>query len=514
MTMSTAVAWRACRATVLTYALVAAAAAVPGDTVAAESTQAPELPAWIPIPSDACRTRIEPPKDAAAPVVVAVARTTDGNTAVCAGGLDDKLLELVALAGPKTCRSAGDRPEGAGTYGSLLVGVADRSQVIVRPHRSGALSCGNAASLMRGASVTLRGLNDAPPPGDYFPVSLVDEQGVFARVASRFAGSGRVPPPLANRGSLKSGPYPHLPQVSASVTMGPADEVAEYGVLRIGKRTFPNTLVVCDTTAHRVIGTIDIVDLVGDAPAGMATAGIEGNDLRNLIRPARAATLCRPLFGGLRDDRNWYVAPPNPAWNLAQFWIVGKGGGDWIVGLPDEATRNVIYGDSMCGPEGPPHSADDFLFGGLGDDVIYGEDGNDQITGYAGNDHLHGGYVGCGIAPARDADIIMADDGNDWVYGDYWEPLPVGGADIILGGAGNDTILAGGGDDRVYADPLGWDVVRDFARGGLDRICAEDGTDWIDGGPARDDIFADAADHVEPDRGAHDFVGDRPCPFY
>ena len=119
MMMANTVAWRACCATVLTCALTAATAAMPGDAPPAAATQGSALPAWLAIPSDACRTRIDVPKDTPAPLVVAVARTADGSTAVCAGGLDDKSLQLVALAGPQTCRRAGDGPEKSGTYGSL-----------------------------------------------------------------------------------------------------------------------------------------------------------------------------------------------------------------------------------------------------------------------------------------------------------------------------------------------------------------------------------------------------------
>ncbi len=88
----------------------------------------------------------------------------------------------------------------------------------------------------------------------------------------------------------------------------------------------------------------------------------------------------------------------------------------------------------------------DKLRGTSGRDVIGGLGGNDNIKGRGGNDEIFGG------------------DGNDKVRGN-------GGSDRIDGGAGTDELRGnGGGDVFVFAPTYGRDTIRDFGKGGNDRV--------------------------------------------
>ena len=78
------------------------------------------------------------------------------------------------------------------------------------------------------------------------------------------------------------------------------------------------------------------------------------------------------------------------------------------------------------------NSSPNSLQGAADNDVISGLGGADQIAGHGGDDILDGG------------------DADDMLFGDSWRPgQTAGGADTLIGGAGNDYLVGGRGNDSL-----------------------------------------------------------------
>lgn len=98
--------------------------------------------------------------------------------------------------------------------------------------------------------------------------------------------------------------------------------------------------------------------------------------------------------------------------------------------------------------------------------VTYGYAGEDTVDGSnetntAFVEEIHGG---------DDDDIIEADLGNDWIWGDD-------GYDGISGGGGDDRIAGGAGNDVIYGDAQD------------DHICGDGDADTIYGGAENDVLW-------------------------
>ena len=224
--------------------------------------------------------------------------------------------------------------------------------------------------------------------------------------------------------------------------------------------------------------------------------------------------------------------------------VDGSGGNDNLTGT---AVGEIINGgtgnDVLDGLGG-----DDTLYGGVGDDMLDGDAGDDTLVGGSGGDELTGGagsdtasYAGSmtgvevrlhnflarygdaagdsftgmetfsytvtgedgeaqeaetmlpdieHLTGSAHADILAGDgrdntlkagDGDDTLYGG-----PLGGDDMLYGGAGDDTLYGGAGNDTLYGgDATGNLAGKDILRGG-------DGNDVLDGGAHGDHLVGNA----------------------
>src|SRR5690606_17779287 len=108
-----------------------------------------------------------------------------------------------------------------------------------------------------------------------------------------------------------------------------------------------------------------------------------------------------------------------------------------------------------------------------GNDTLYGLGGADTLIGGAGQDMLIGDGGADQLWGGDDNDTLRGDAGADHLYGEGGNDSLDGGAgiDVLNGGAGNDTYTGGGGADIfVIADLGGTDTITDFKRAQNDKI--------------------------------------------
>lgn len=151
----------------------------------------------------------------------------------------------------------------------------------------------------------------------------------------------------------------------------------------------------------------------------------------------------------------------------------------------------------------------DFILGGSGHDIIFGGAGNDRIDGNEAQDYIFGDGGSWTVKTSLTAPEASAEKTIDKAlsdiastYGGYSDVADIvkdvritrtdisldGGADILVGGAGNDVIYGGGGDDRIDGG-----AEKDEIHGekGHDRIMGGSGDDTIFGGEGMDIIYGD-----------------------
>ena len=116
----------------------------------------------------------------------------------------------------------------------------------------------------------------------------------------------------------------------------------------------------------------------------------------------------------------------------------------------------------------------DVLTGGEADDVLVGDDGADWIYGGLGNDQLLDGGAAAtdGLFGGEGNDILVLGAGHDAGWGGP-------GNDIILADAGNDFLFGGTADDWLYGGS------------GEDRLDAGPGVDGILTGTGNDTVVFD-----------------------
>jgi trimeric autotransporter adhesin len=245
--------------------------------------------------------------------------------------------------------------------------------------------------------------------------------------------------------------------------------------------------------------------LTGDAATNM----IRGGDGDDILDGGAAADV---MFGGLGNDR-FYVDDPvetivelagegdDLAYVLGTYTLVQGVSVETLVALNQSSTDSLVltgneFGQSLYGNLG-----DNYLNGGAGNDYLVGLDGNDGLLGGAGADNMAGGqgndvyYVDAAgdqlfeaanegddrvvatasyaltagaavealVAEQTSANINLT--GNEFgqsIYGNAGNNIltGLGGADYLVGGAGNDSFyvdqsdfiseLAGGGDDLLF----------------------------------------------------------------
>jgi Ca2+-binding RTX toxin-like protein len=125
---------------------------------------------------------------------------------------------------------------------------------------------------------------------------------------------------------------------------------------------------------------------------------------------------------------------------------------------------------------------DDVLIADLGDDTLWGDAGNDVLVGGHGINRLHGGDGDDIIFDGGDPSFIHGEAGNDVISGGsgLGELIFAGsGHDFVIGGIDGKEVFGAEGNDFILGSP---DV--DFLLGGL-------GDDWIEGGEGFDTIAGD-----------------------
>jgi Ca2+-binding RTX toxin-like protein len=175
-------------------------------------------------------------------------------------------------------------------------------------------------------------------------------------------------------------------------------------------------------------------------------------------------------------------------------YLVVQVSGSWGFAFEDGSTSKIIEIRIID---------DNLTTGGVGDDILRGTGGAEDLVGGAGNDTYH-------LSPG-DHVVELADEGQDTVYssithvlGDNVEDLTlIGNAAVnatgnLLGnrltGNGAANLIAGNtGLDRLFGGGGG-----DTLSGGLDNDLLEggNGNDWLDGGQGIDTLLGGAGDDV------------------
>lgn len=120
-----------------------------------------------------------------------------------------------------------------------------------------------------------------------------------------------------------------------------------------------------------------------------------------------------------------------------------------------------------------------------GADILYGGAGNDWMFGNQGRDMLDGGVGTDVLFGGEDGDTLLGRDGDDELYGNAGVDSPLNdGNDYLDGGAGNDKLLGGGGSDVLFGG-LGDDILAGDHNGTLE---ADEGEDYLDGGDGSDTL--------------------------
>ncbi|MBO3275893.1 peroxidase family protein [Pseudomonas schmalbachii] len=114
----------------------------------------------------------------------------------------------------------------------------------------------------------------------------------------------------------------------------------------------------------------------------------------------------------------------------------------------------------------------DILIAGDGDDTIWGDGGDDRIEGGNGNDQIRGGAGDDIITDTGGDDNIQGGDGNDVIHGGN-------GINLVMGGFGNDFIITG----EDASEAIGGQG-NDFILGSKanEQDMGNEGDDWIEKG--------------------------------
>ena len=181
--------------------------------------------------------------------------------------------------------------------------------------------------------------------------------------------------------------------------------------------------------------------------------------------------------------------------------LVGADGNDWVVG---GNTSDLLFGNE----------GNDTLWGGAGDDVLHGDtafvsgrlDWNMTRT-YASDgsfsvSYTHIAYQGS-LDPVGGNDVLHGGAGNDWMAGHGGQDQLSGGSgsDVLFGGGDSDWVVGGAGDDHLFGDNgsstgdrEGQDYGHDLLEGreGNDVLWGDAGDDVLLGGEGNDSLYGDS----------------------
>ncbi|WP_130904697.1 peroxidase family protein [Pseudomonas sp. Sample_22] len=204
-------------------------------------------------------------------------------------------------------------------------------------------------------------------------------------------------------------------------------------------------------------------------------AELESNSFAKLIMANTSAT---HLPGLVFSDPGFYLER-----DQSKQYNDGLGNADPL----DENGQQVVFRDNplTAGPDtnyikytGDQHivlggtNDADILIASEGDDTVWGDGGNDRIEGGDGNDQLRGGAGDDIISDMGGDDNIQGGDGNDVLHGGN-------GINLIIGGFGNDFIVTG----EDASEAIGGQG-NDFILGSKanEQDMGNEGDDWIEKG--------------------------------
>lgn len=454
-----------------------------------KSAGKPMPPQWANIEGEYCAVDLRQATGQRKAMKLTAGLTAKGNTAICLGDGSTKKPQLVAIADSKECITRKGIKKANERFSNYVVRLASPDGAILKTVPEGSeVACVDDNKLAGGGSIGVYS-PDKQAANDHRPVvALVVESRILTRMMME-APTAEFPPDI-------SAPLLTLPNMQC--LLGDWHTNARYGVRHQGGVDDPDTLLVCDPDAPAAESVICQLEVT----PGLSV-GIVGNERANHIFPAVIPTACGA-------GNTLEVFPPNPDWDIVEFWIVGWGGSDTLSGIDDIETSNVIWGDYYCNPpsldgEYIGTGQSDDIYGGPGDDRLYGEEGDDWIKGLEGSDHIYGNTACHNYYDIPDNDDLWGGPGNDRIYGDAPDDDFEAANDRIFGEAGDDTILGGPGNDEIHGDSFIF-----VETGGDDNLCGNAGADHIFVGPGCDDVFTDAEDTVHGQETC-DFVVEDEC---
>ena len=268
-----------------------------------------------------------------------------------------------------------------------------------------------------------------------------------------------------------------------SITLGPLGDGND--VLVMGDGDGNDTVTGFDMPIDNGDGTytpVDLLDLsgltdAGGAPVDASDVSVSGDGLGNTLLsfPNGESIL---LMGvdpvGVTPAVLTAMGVPAPA-ATPDGVVDGTDTGETMNGGYVDADGDQI---DNSGNVIMANGGDDTVYGGTGDDTIDGGAGQDWIFAGDGNDLASGG---------ADNDSIWGDLGNDTLYGNDGDDKLIGGGgdDLLTGGTGNDLLY---GDD-VFGDTGGWaSTDTPEPNFGNDTLVLDGGDDTAYGGSG-DDTF-------------------------
>lgn len=206
--------------------------------------------------------------------------------------------------------------------------------------------------------------------------------------------------------------------------------------------------------------------------------------------------------------------------------VVGQGGHDVLYGAggDDLLDGGVGYDDLYAG------IGNDTLIGGDGLDVLFGEGGDDRIFAgletsdlQVATEHTEGSEGAGGLSER--GELFVAGEGHDWAVGGHQSDLLFGnqGNDTLWGGAGDDVLH---GDTVFVGGRLDWNIERTFTWGsyfnvsytyisysgssdpvgGADVLHGGAGNDWLAGHGGQDQLFGGSGNDVAIGGGDSDWI--------
>ncbi|MGA9277440.1 cell wall-binding repeat-containing protein, partial [Ilumatobacter sp.] len=228
---------------------------------------------------------------------------------------------------------------------------------------------------------------------------------------------------------------------------------------------------------------------------------LEANSFSSLIQRNTDGSLLPASIFSLHDPFIDLENLPNPL--PAGLSLTPDGTYRWDGDEHIEIHGNRTLADRIQGGQGDDalwgYGGADRIEGGSGNDAIVAGDDDDIITDSFGDDNIKGGHGNDAIDAGPGIDLILGGSGNDFINkpvdnSDGATGFFGTGNDIFLGGTGRDTPIANEGDDWLeggpHADLLIGDNSQQFQN---DTI---GGDDILNGGPGSDDMDAEGGDDI------------------